>query len=306
MSSTSSAGYLALVCRREPRGSTPGQLEPTVLAQLWPPASLPGTFGKTGVTSRAEMAKGYDSSVTDLFAPKTSTAGARRSKRSFWSLLLALAVFGGLLAPRAAQAQCVDEALKQQLVGERAYRGVVPRKFQKALRHELSPMGGWYAGDLSDGAPIYGGAYTFHFTEDLGLEASYMRSRQRFALLNAIIDRQQGLVGLVRAEDNLVQFFNGNVVWSLAYGKVRWMGGAIGRYDFYLSLGGGATVEPGDIGLTGSGGFGMKFYLTQWLALRLDVRDLVHEQKRVALGVEKIVNDITATGGLSVFLPFTN
>jgi outer membrane beta-barrel protein len=95
-------------------------------------------------------------------------------------------------------------------------------------------------------------------------------------------------------------------MWTLSYGKVRWMGGAIGRYDFYLSLGGGATVEPGDIGLTGSGGFGMKFFLAQWLALRLDVRDVVHEQKRVALGVEKIVNDITATGGFSVFIPFTN
>ena len=256
-------------------------------------------------TSRAENAKGYDSSVTGLFAPPSSAAGARRFPRSSWLLLL-LAVVGVVVTPRAAHAQCVDEALKQQLVGERAYRGVVPRKFQKALRHELSAMGGWYAGDISDGAPIYGGAYTFHFTEDLGLEAGYMRSREHFALLNAIIDRQQGLVGLVRAEDNPVQFFTGNVVWSLAYGKVRWMGGAIGRYDFYLALGGGATVEPGDLGLTGSGGFGMKFYLTQWLALRLDVRDLVHEQKRVALGVEKIVNDITATGGFSVFIPFTN
>jgi outer membrane beta-barrel protein len=211
-----------------------------------------------------------------------------------------------LALTRSARAQCVDEALKQQLIGERAYRGVVPRKFQKALRHELSALGGWYAGDISDGAPLYGGAYTFHFSEDLGLEASYQRSRERFALLNAVIDRQQGLVGLVRAEDNPVQFFMGNVVWSLAYGKVRWLGGAIGRHDFYLTLGGGATVEPGDLGLTGSAGFGMKFYLTEWLALRLDVRDLVHQQKRVALGVEKIVNDITATGGLSVFIPFTN
>lgn len=241
-----------------------------------------------------------------MFAPHTSAAGARRSKRPSWLLPLALLWCAWLVFPSVAHAQCVDEALKEQLVGERAYRGVVPRKFQKALRHELSAMGGWYAGDISDGAPMYGGSYTFHFTEDLGLEASYLRSRQRFALLDAIIDRQQGLVGLVRAEDNPVQFFMGNVVWSLAYGKVRWMGGAIGRYDFYLALGGGATVEPGDLGLTGSGGFGMKFYLTQWLALRLDVRDLVHEQKRVALGVEKIVNDITATGGLSVFIPFTN
>jgi outer membrane beta-barrel protein len=241
-----------------------------------------------------------------LFAPLHPATGARRSKRSFWLLLLALAVLGVVVTPRSAQAQCVDEALKQQLIGERAYRGVVPRMFQKALRHELSTMGGWFAGDLSDGAPAYGGAYTFHFTEDLGLEAGYLRSRERFALLKAIIDRQQGLVGLVRAEDNPIQFFTGNVVWSLAYGKVRWMGGAIGRYDFYLALGGGATVEAGDLGLTGSGGFGMKFYLTQWLALRLDVRDLVHQQKRVALGVDKIVNDITATGGLSVFIPFTN
>lgn len=251
------------------------------------------------------MARGYDSSLHGLIAPLHPAAGARRSVRSFWLALLAFGVLGALLAPRAAHAQCVDEALKQQLVGERAYRGVVPRLFQKALRHELSAMGGWFAGDLSDGAPIYGGAYTFHFTEDLGLEAGYLRSREHYELLEAIADSSPQ-VALVRTENNPIQFFTGNVVWSLAYGKVRWMGGAIGRYDFFLSLGGGATVQPGDVGLTGSAGFGMKFYVTQWLALRLDVRDLVHEQKRAALGVEKIVNDITATGGLSVFIPFTN
>lgn len=205
-----------------------------------------------------------------------------------------------------AKAQCVDEALREQLVGQRAYRGVVPRLFQKAFRHELSPMGGWYAGDLSDGAPIYGGAYTFHFTEDLGLEASYFRTRQRFGLLRAISERQQGLIDVVEVEDNPINFFLGHLVWSLAYGKVRWLGGAINRFDFYLSLGGGATVEPGDLGLTGSGGFGLKFYLAEWAAVRLDVRDHVREQKRVQLGVEKVVNDISAMGGLSVFIPFTN
>ena len=221
--------------------------------------------------------------------------------RLFALLVSAVVVIG---IPSRASAQCVDEALKEQLIGERAYRGVVPRLIKKSLRHEVSAMGGWFAGDLSDGAPTYGGAYTFHFTEDLGLEASYMRSREHFALLDAVISRQQGLVDLVRATNTPVQFFMGNLIWSLAYGKVRWMGGGISRYDFFLALGGGATVEPGVKGLTGSGGFGMKFYLTEWLALRWDVRDLVHQQKRVELGVEKIVNDITATGGLSVLIPF--
>lgn len=210
-----------------------------------------------------------------------------------------------LLATPELRAQCVDEALREQLVGKRAYRGVVPRLFKKALRHEISPMGGWYAADISDGAPIYGGAYTFHFSEDLGLEAAYFRTQQKFALLEAVNDRQAGLIDIVEAERDTIQLFLGHLVWSLAYGKVRWMGGAIGRFDFYVSLGAGATVEPGDLGVTGSGGFGMKFYLTQWLALRLDVRDHVRAQKRVQLGVEKVVNDISAMGGLSVFIPFT-
>ncbi|MEP7051996.1 MAG: outer membrane beta-barrel domain-containing protein [Pseudomonadota bacterium] len=218
-----------------------------------------------------------------------------------FALLLCIAAL--VSAPSRASAQCVDEALKQQLIGERAYRGVVPRLIKKSLRHELSLQGGWFAGDLSDGAPAFGGAYTFHFTEDLGLEASYLRSREHFELLDAVIARQQGLVGIVRAQDNPVDFFMGHLVWTLAYGKVRWMGGGISRFDFFLSLGGGAIREPGDIGLTGSGGLGLKFYLTEWLALRWDVRDTVHQQ-RAPLGVEKVVNDITATGGLSLFIPF--
>lgn len=214
--------------------------------------------------------------------------------------------FLGLLSPGTAKAQCVDEALKQQLIGQRAYRGVVPRKFKKALRHELSAMGGWYAADLADGAPIYGGAYTFHFTEDLGLEASYFRTRQRFGFLESVDQSNLGAIRILEVPEDTLELYSGHLIWSLAYGKVRWLGGAIGRFDFYLALGGGASVEPGDRGLTGSGGFGMKFYLAEWLALRLDVRDHVRQMNRQQLGVDRIVNDISAMGGLSVFIPFTN
>ena len=226
----------------------------------------------------------------------------RRPPRSLFALLLCAVVVLG--RPSRASAQCVDEALKQQLIGERAYRGVVPRLIQKSLRHELSAMGGWFAGDVTDGAPTYGGAYTFHFTEDLGLEASYLRTRGHYEILDAIGERQQNLVGITGSPNDTMQFFLGHLVWSMAYGKVRWMGGGISRYDFSLSVGGGATVQPSVTSLTGSFGLGMKFYLTEWLALRWDVRDAIHQQKRLALGLEKIVNDITVTGGLSLFIPF--
>ena len=224
----------------------------------------------------------------------------RAGSRWLWGALVGLA----LLIPKAAHAQCVDEALKEQLIGRRAYRGVVPRLFKKALRHELSAMGGWYAADLADGAPIYGGAYTFHLSEDLGLEIGYFRTHQSYKFLQGVIDRQQGLVGIVNAPDDPMQLFLGHLVWSLAYGKVRWLGGGISRFDFYVSLGGGATDEPGSLGVTGSGGFGLKFYLLEWLALRLDARDHVRSQQRAALGIDKVVNDISLMGGLSIFFPF--
>jgi len=204
-----------------------------------------------------------------------------------------------------ARAQCVDEELKEQLVGGRAYRGVVPRVFKKALRHELSAFGGWYAADLSDGRPTYGGAYTFHFTEDLGLEASYLRTQRSFGFLEAVNDRQQNLTQITRNQDVPVQLFMGHLVWSLAYGKVRWFGGPIGRFDFYASLGAGATDEDGTSSVAASGGFGMKFHLAQWMLLRFDIRDHVHSL-RAPLGVEEVVNDVTTLGGLSLFIPFTS
>ena len=225
----------------------------------------------------------------------------RRHPHSLFAMLLGAMVLLG--SPSRASAQCVDEALKQQLIGERAYRGVVPRLIKKSLRHELSAMGGWFAGDITDGAPTYGGAYTFHFTEDLGLEASYLRTREHYEILDAIAERNPQ-VGITGSPNETMQFFMGHLIWSMAYGKVRWMGGGISRYDFYLSLGAGATVQPSVTGMTGSAGLGMKFYLTEWLAFRWDVRDAIHQQKRVALGLEKIVNDITVTGGLSLFIPF--
>ena len=209
-----------------------------------------------------------------------------------------------LLASTRASAQCVDEELKRELVGKRAYRGVVPRKFKKALRHEISALGGWYAGDIADGAPIFGGAYTFHFTEDLGLEASYFHTRRSFTFVDAVANAREGLVDIGNGS-SAVNMYLGHLVWTLAYGKVRWLGGSIGRFDFFVALGAGAVDEAGSRGVAGTGGFGMKFFFNDWLGMRLDVRDQVRSV-RGPLGVERIVNDVTVVGGLSVFIPFSS
>src|ERR1700733_4828272 len=97
-----------------------------------------------------------------------------RARHAVIAALAGLALGGGAASARA---QCVDDELKQELGGGRPYRGVEDRLFPKAFRHELSIMGGYYAADLYSSNWVAGGAYTFHFSEDLGLEASFQYTR---------------------------------------------------------------------------------------------------------------------------------
>lgn len=202
--------------------------------------------------------------------------------------------------PLSPPGSCVDEELRNELVGGRHYRGVQPRLFTKSFRHEFSALGGWLAGDANDGAPWYGGAYTFHFSEDLGLEASVGFSRARAQLADTIARRFPQPIEVYR-NDRAVRQYLGHVVWSLAYGKMRWMGGAISRFDFHIAVGGGVRDDEISRGLMGSAGIGAKLYLTSWLALRLELRDQIAAQK--VLDETRLVNDLLFFGGLSVFFP---
>ncbi|MDP9148363.1 MAG: outer membrane beta-barrel domain-containing protein [Myxococcota bacterium] len=223
--------------------------------------------------------------------------------RSAGRLAVASAV-GGLtlfLLADEAHAQCVDEELRQELVGGRHYRGVQERLFTKAFRHELSAMGGWYAADLYSSSWIVGAAYTFHFSEDLGLEASVQFTRFRTAVTDAYERRYPQIQVLDRTDKPGTLYF-GHLVWSFAYGKLRWMGDGISRFDFNFALGAGVTDDSTSRGVTGSAGLGTKFYFGRWFAVRVDARD--HVLREVLVGDEHLVNDVVVTVGASVFLPF--
>lgn len=211
------------------------------------------------------------------------------------------AAFALALAPGRARAQCVDDELKQELVGGRHYRGVQDRLFTKAFRHELSGMGGWYAADLYSSSWVAGGAYAFHFTEDLALEASAQLTRFRTAATDSY-ERRYPQLQVEDRSSRPGRLYFGHLLWSFAYGKLRWAGGHITRFDLNAALGAGLTDDDTSLGLTGSAGLGTKWYFGNWFALRLDVRDRVMRQS--LLGEDHLVNDVLVTGGFSVFLPF--
>jgi outer membrane beta-barrel protein len=202
--------------------------------------------------------------------------------------------------PTLVHAQCIDEAIRDELNARRRYRGVRERLFQKALRHELSVMGGVYAADLLSASYLLQAAYTFHVTEDFGLEASFAYSRAESELVRLIENDRS--ISLIRI-DAPVFVYQAHLLWTLAYGKLRWFGDGIGRFDLNLAIGGGLTDNQTSRGLTFSAGIGLKLFFGEWFAIRFDIRNQVLQQE--LLGQSTIVNNLTATLGMSVFLPFS-
>lgn len=216
------------------------------------------------------------------------------------AVMVAPAIVVSTVVPAVADAQCIDEAIRDELNARRRYRGVRERLFQKALRHEISAMGGIYAADLLSASYLLQAAYTFHVTEDIGLEASFAYSQAESELVR-IIEQDRG-ISLIRI-DAPVFVYQAHLVWTLAYGKLRWFGDGISRFDFNFAIGGGITDNQTSRGLTFSAGLGIKFFFDQWFSIRIDIRDQVLQQE--LLGESRIVNNLTATLGLSVFLPFS-
>jgi outer membrane beta-barrel protein len=191
---------------------------------------------------------------------------------------------------------CVDENIKADLFAKRKQRTTRERLFQQTNRHELTVQGGYYVSDLFDGTYTFGAAYTYHMTEDLGVEASGSYTRitssggpeleRTFAVLQGKPRRQLG--------------FDADLVWVPAHAKMR-LGGGISHLDLTLALGGGVVDSVLSSDLAGNGGIGMKFFVGHAFAIRVDVRDHVFREQLLA--DREIVNDLTATLGLSLYLP---
>lgn len=236
--------------------------------------------------------------------PLARPIGRSTRPRTFFALAtliigVSFACLWSCVLTSSTRAQCIDEAIRDELNARRQYRGVQERLFQKERRHEISALAGVYAADMTSSSYLVGGAYTYHLTEDFGLEASFGYTRSKSELVEIIEER---LATDLTREDLPVFLYQGHLVWTLAYGKLRWFGSRISRFDFNLALGGGITDNRSARGLTGSAGFGLKFYPTSYLAVRLDLRDQLLSQE--LLGESRLVNNLYATLGVSMFLPF--
>ncbi len=188
--------------------------------------------------------------------------------------------------------------MKADLFAKRKQRTTRERLFQQTNRHELTVQGGYYVSDLFDGTYTVGGAYTYHMTEDLGVEASGMYTR----LTSSGGPELERTFAVLKNKPRRELMFDADLVWVPAHGKMR-LGGAITHFDLYVAAGAGVVDSVLSQNVAGNAGFGLKFFGQRAWAIRLDVRDHVYRQQ--LLSQVMWVNDLTATVGVSLYLPVT-
>ena len=193
---------------------------------------------------------------------------------------------------------CIDENVKADLFAKRKQRTSRERLFQQTNRHELTLQGGYYVSDLFDGTYTFGGAYTYHMTEDLGVEASGGYTR----LTSSGGPELERTFAVLQNKPRRQLTFDADLIWAPAHAKMR-LGGGITHFDLYVAAGAGVVDSVLSQNVAGNGGFGLKFFGRRAFAVRLDVRDHVYRQQ--LLSQVMWVNDLTATVGLSLFLPVT-
>jgi outer membrane beta-barrel protein len=209
-------------------------------------------------------------------------------------LLLVAALVGSMSAPVAFAAQPKDLELEPLVVREPDRREVKVDDIDT----ENFEIGG-YAGilDVQDfGAnAVYGVRAAYHITEDFFLEGIYGTSQ----LGKTSFEKLSGNVQLLSNNDRQFSYYNMSVGYNVLPGEAF-----IGRkYAFrgglYVIAGAGSSDFAGAQRFTISGGFGYRVAATDWLSLRIDVRDYVFQSD--LLGSNETLNNLEFTGGMTIF-----
>ena len=203
------------------------------------------------------------------------------------------------LAP-GSTAMCIDQEIADRLAIKRKRRGAVDRLFVKQGRHELSAGGGYYASDLLSGTYIVGGSYAYHMTDETAVEFAGWWTHANADIIRALEDKRGTVVADTYAREIFAESL---LVWSPVYGKLR-LGGEIVHFDLHADVGVGVIDSETSRGAAGVLGFGMRMFMGQALAFRIDVRNRTFRQE--LLDERFLVNDSAVTMGLSLFLPLHN
>jgi len=219
-------------------------------------------------------------------------------------LSLAVAVLAGCAtkrAPSEPSAEAVDPAAEEPAsVPPRVIEPEVARRKIKVAKIDADniELGGSF-GSLSiedfGTNPVWGLSAAYHVTEDFFFQGSYGRSRASKTSYEVL----GGNVQLLTPSERRFTYYSLSLGYNLFPGEV-YIGRKLAMTSALYLLGGmGSTRFAGDQQFSLNFGVGYRLLPTDWLAIHIDVQDRVFRSD--LLGTEKLVNNLGATLGLTVF-----
>jgi outer membrane beta-barrel protein len=157
---------------------------------------------------------------------------------------------------------------------------------------------GAYYGELSiqdfGAQPVYGVRLDYHISEDFFAEATYGRAKAGFTSFETLSNIQ-----IISDAERRFTYYNLSLGYNLLPGEVF-----IGRNlamtsSFYVIGGIGSVKFAGDQNFAVNFGAGFRVLPTDWLAVHIDVQDLVF--RSAVTGEEQLKNNLQATIGATVF-----
>ena len=158
---------------------------------------------------------------------------------------------------------------------------------------------GAYVGSLSvedfEVNLVYGARIAYHLNEDFFAEATVGTSDAGLSSF----ERLSGGAPLLTDSERQFTYYNLGFGWNALPGEIFLGGKRAYNSAVYLTLGAGATQFAGADRFTITAGAGARVLIKDWLAVHLDMRDLILDVD--VLGANKSTHNYEATLGLTAF-----
>jgi outer membrane beta-barrel protein len=158
---------------------------------------------------------------------------------------------------------------------------------------------GAYYGELSiqdfGSQPVAGARFDYHISEDLFAEVTYGRAKGG----RTSFEELSGNVQLLSDAERHFTYYNLSLGYNFLPGEV-FIGRNLAMTSALYMIGGiGNVTFAGDHNFAVNFGAGFRVLPTDWLALHIDVQDLVFKSNDI--GIYQLKNNLQATIGASVF-----
>jgi outer membrane beta-barrel protein len=206
--------------------------------------------------------------------------------------LSALAMSVCIAAPALAQTE--DEA-PEQIIEPELERRDIERPRIDTENFEVGGYAGFMSVEDFGTNFVWGVRAAYHITESFFLEASYGRTDTD----KTSFERLSGGAELLTDDERQLTYYNGVIGFNLFPGEVF-----LGRWRsfntaLYLVGGAGSTDFGGDDQFTAVFGFGFRMLATDFMSLRLDVRDHIFESD--LLGENETYHNLESLLGLTIY-----